>query len=159
MRYHKGNTAVHYAAMFRDSPSIQLLVGAMENAGSDINALSGYFGSSVNRSVLDSLDLTKDAPSSIVDKIGAAVEEWNQRTAEIQTFLEQHGARRRQELLKERWGELSFFDKQKARLLSSPTLAPVARLTEIFDLWHSLGPDVKTTRERMEQERNPEEAI
>jgi hypothetical protein len=159
MRDHKGNTALHYAAMFRDFSSIRLLVEAMENAGAEINTLSDYLGSPVNRSVLDSLDLTKDVPSSIVDKGEAAIEEWNQRTAEIQTFLEQHGARHRRELLEERWVEFSFFEKQKAKLLSSQMLAPVARLTEIFDLWRSLGPDVKTTRKRLEQERNPEETI
>lgn len=157
MRDHKGNTALHYAAMFRDFSSTKLLVEAMIAVGAEINTLSDYLGSPVNMSVLDALDSTKNVPSSVTERGEGAVAEWNDQTSKLETILEQHGAKRRSVLLEERWSELSFFDKQKANLLSSQKLAPLAQGIQILDLWWSLGPDVRTTRRRIESERNPEE--
>lgn len=159
MQDHKGNTALHYAAIIRDTSSIKLLVEAMEAVGATLNTLSTYFGSPVNRSVLDALDLRSEPPSSVIEEGDAAVDEWHQQTAEMRGYLTRHGAKHRQEVLQGVWDELSFWDKRKANLLSSQKLATVAQLAEVLDLKWSLGPDVKWTRERIEAERNPDEIV
>lgn len=157
MKDKRGMTALHYAAVGRDRSAIEQLVEAMENAGSDINTLSNYYGSPVNRSALDCVGMRQVVPEEVIKKGQEAIGNYQEKTEETQVFLRCHGAKSRQEVLEERWDELSWFEKQKAKFLSSKRFSVLTHLTEIFDQWRLLGPDVKTTKQRIDAERNPEE--
>jgi ankyrin repeat protein len=155
MKDYKGCTALHHAAIVRDLSAMKQLVEAMENASADINGLTDYFGSPVHYSVLDFVEQRKEAPESVISRGQSAVRKWDELTEEMKAFLTKHNAKLRQEILQEKWNSLSFFEKQKAQLLSNQDMAPIVYLTEYFDAWRSFGPDVKTTRARIESERNP----
>lgn len=153
----KGLTALHNAVAARDMNVVKLLVPAMKAAGADLNTLSDYFGSPVHWSALDLVPMRANIPEGVRKRGKTAIKLYEQLTRDLDTYLEAHGAKHSKEVVKEHWDHLSFVEKQKAKFLASEHLKQLVMLTELFEAWMSLGPDVKSTRERIETEKNPEE--
>ncbi len=111
----------------------------------------------IGHTALDCVDLREKVPPEVQRRGSAVNARYERKTAALRRLIEIYGGKRRKEVVQQIWGSLTWTQKQAAKFLSNETLAPLANLAQNLDGLRLMGPDAKTTRERIAAERNPDE--